>query len=428
MNIFLALLGLSLIILIHELGHFIAARIFKIKIIEFSIFMGPKLVSKKIGNTIYSIRLIPFGGYVKMVGEEESSDDSGAFCAKPVWQRMFVTAAGAIFNVLFALLVFTLTYAATGTLTNKVESIAEGSSAAIAGIMPGDKIVLYNNKRFYSYPDFDILTYGEDEGQVNITVKRDSVKKEFTITPVRHRYIMGVMMGARESSDFNVIISVSENSPASKSGLSAGDRILKIDGKELLKFTDLAKYLGAKDGGEVDILVSRDGNQIHLNLTPVRERVVEYAASGLTLEFIKTWNPLPNIKESWLMCTSLVRSSYVQIAWMITGKVPAKEIRGPVGIVDVIGEVVTEVKGYGLLVLLVSFLQLMALISVNIGVLQVLPIPALDGGRLLTQLVEAIRRKSLPPEKEMYITYAGFILFIIMFILVTFNDIKRWIG
>jgi regulator of sigma E protease len=128
------------------------------------------------------------------------------------------------------------------------------------------------------------------------------------------------------------------------------------------------------------------------------------------------------------MCTSLVRSSYLQIAWLVTGKVPVAEIRGPIGIVNVIGDVVSETKEFGILILIISFLQLMALISINIGVLQFLPIPALDGGRLLTQFVEFVRRKAITPEKEMYISYAGFAIFILIFILVSFNDIKRWVG
>ena len=115
MNLVMALAGLSLIILIHEIGHFAAARLFHIRVMEFSVFMGPKLFSVRRKDTTWSLRLIPFGGYVKMAGEEESSEDADAFCRKPVWQRMIVTVAGAVFNILFALLVFTLTYAAAGT-------------------------------------------------------------------------------------------------------------------------------------------------------------------------------------------------------------------------------------------------------------------------------------------------------------------------
>ena len=430
-NLIMALAGLSLIILIHEVGHFAAARFFRIRVLEFSIFMGPKLFSFQGRKTTYSLRLIPFGGYVRMAGEEETSEEADAFCQKPVWQRMIVTVSGAAFNILFALLVFTLTYAASGTYTRTVASVTPGSSAETAGILPGDRLVSYNGKRFYAYPDFDLLTYMDTDPEVAITVRRPSEQgtKSFILVPKRIRHIMGVLMASREGEDYNLIHEIPDpESPAAKAGLMAGDRILSVNGEPLIRYEDLTFLLGSAGGEEVPVQVSREGVTQTFSLTPAQERQSEYTASGLILEDIKTWNPLPNLKAATAMCLSLVRSTYLQLAWLVTGKVPAKELRGPIGIVNVIGDVVGEVRPYGLLIILVSFMQLMALISINIGVLQILPIPALDGGRLLTQLVEVVRRKAIPPEKEAMITYIGFVLFILFFILVSINDIKRWIG
>ncbi|HBQ64792.1 MAG TPA: RIP metalloprotease RseP [Clostridiales bacterium] len=429
MNILLALAGLSLIILVHEIGHYLAARAFGIRVLEFSIFMGPRLWKKTVKGTDYSLRLIPFGGFVKMMGEEESSEDTGAFCKKPLWQRVTVTAAGALFNVIFALILFTLSFAVTGTYTPTIDKAAPGSPAQVAGIQPGDRLLSYNDRNFYAYLDFDILTYGAGDPAVKAVVRRGSEKLEFIFTPMRYRYLMGVQISSRTGEDFNLITAVpSADSPAAKAGIQAGDRILEINGMPVDEYADIAAGLAVTGEDPANLVISREGEKREVSLTPVKERLMEYTASGLELVYMKTWNPLSNLAASARMCVSMVRATYLQIAWLITGKASMAEVRGPVGIVDMIGEVVTEVSGMGWGYILISFVQLMAMISINIGIMQFLPLPALDGGRLLIQGVEGVRRKAITPEKEAMISYAGFMLFILLFLVVTFNDIRRWIG
>ena len=209
MNIFIAILALSVLVLVHEFGHFIVAKLCDIKVCEFSIFMGPKLFSVKKGETEYSLRLIPIGGYIKMEGEEEESSDARAFNKKSVGQRAAVIAAGPIMNILIAIILITIVFSIVGYVTPEIDLIAENSPVINYDIQPGDKVIAFNGKKVYNPMDINILMYGSASNTIDITVQRDGTPLNRTVT-LEPRYIIGFT--AEENT--NVVQSVTPGSPA----------------------------------------------------------------------------------------------------------------------------------------------------------------------------------------------------------------------
>lgn len=430
MGILLAIVVLSFLIIIHELGHFLVAKAFKVKVNEFSLFMGPKLFSFQKGETTYSLRLIPLGGYVKMEGEEEESDDERAYNKKPVGVRSAIIAAGPVMNILIALIFAFILMAQSGYNTTQVKTVLPGSVAEQAGIKVGDTLEKYNGKSVLLPADLEIFAYPLTNESVDLQYERNGETQSITITPNREQdgYMLGFTPKDTKSLDgvdSTLVAQVSDKSPAEEAGLKEGDRIIKLNGFDINTRRDISKIVDDTGKKEITITVDRAGKVQELkSVKPVARKTKEWKAIGIEFEYSKG-GFINTMKASIDYTISTSRSIYYSIGWLITKTVPISELSGPVGITSLISDVVQlspslKDKVYNLL----SFT---AMISINLGLVNLIPFPALDGSKLLLLLVEKIRRKPLNPEKEAMITMVGFVLLIALMIYVTFNDILRLI-
>ncbi len=425
MNIVLAIVALSFLILIHELGHFMVARWAGVKVLEFAIFMGPKLFSWKRGETEYSIRAIPIGGFVKMEGEEEVSADERAFNKKPAGKRALVVAAGAIMNISIAIIIMSIISFSMGYNTRDIVKLSDDSALLDAGLMKGDTIVSFDKKHVFHPNDLQMFLYVSEGEPVEVGYRREGIEgvQRAVVTPKRSTpvYLIGITVGIADGSASNAIVQVGKGSPAETAGLLPGDIITKVDDIAVTQRNDLANYLQQSRDKPVEITVDRDGEILTAHdVTPVQSET--YLDLGVQFVY-KEGNFFGSISSGISLSVSTIRSVFYTIGWLFAGKASFRDISGPVGIVAYIGDVVE--MGTGISEKLLYLLQITAFLSLNLGVMNLLPFPALDGGKLTLILVEKIRRKPIPPEKEAWISMVGFFLLIMLLIATLFNDIPR---
>jgi regulator of sigma E protease len=406
------------------------AKAFKVKVNEFSLFMGPKLFSFQKGETTYSLRLIPLGGYVKMEGEEEESDDERAYNKKPVGVRSAIIAAGPVMNILIALIFAFIIMAQSGFNTTQVKTVLPGSVAEQAGVQVGDTLEKYNGKTVLLPADLEIFAYPLTNESVDLQYERNGETQNITLTPNREQdgYMLGFTPKDNKSfdgADSNLVAQVSDKSPAKEAGLKEGDRIIKLNGLDINSRRDISKFVDEMGKNEITITVDRAGKVQELKpVKPEARKTAEWKAIGLDFEYSKG-GFINTMKASIDYTISTSRSIYYSIGWLITRTVPISELSGPVGITTIISDVVQLSPSLKDKVL--NLLSFTAMISINLGLVNLIPFPALDGSKLLLLLVEKIRRKPLNPEKEAMITMVGFVLLIALMIYVTFNDILKLI-
>ena len=332
-----AILIFAVLIFVHELGHFIAAKALGVKVNEFALGMGPKLISKQKGETLYSLRLIPVGGFCAMEGEDDEGESERAFSRKKPWKRLIILLAGAAMNILlgFVLLVG-INSTADGFVEPQVSEVVQGSAAESAGLAPGDRIIRANGRSINIMQDFswEMTNNKNADGTLNLVVKNGGEKREITLTPneVDGKISYGIILATSENSFFNNI---------GKSFYSTGfySRVI------------------------IDSLID-----------------------------------------------------------MVTGKVSLSQVSGPVGIVNEIGNAVEQAQKTGFEGI-INLIGLAILLTINLGVFNLLPLPALDGGRILFVIIEMIRRKPIPVEKEAVVHFIGIVLLLGLSVLIAFKDI-----
>ena len=320
-----------LVVVVHEFGHFIIAKLSGITVHEFAIGMGPKLYQVKKGGTDYSLRLLPIGGYVKMEGEDESSDDEGSFSKKPISSRMAVLAAGAIMNFILAIIVFTIYAYNVGAPTNIIEDATVGMPAYTAGIRSGDKIVKIND------------------------------------TPVN-------------------------------------------------EWNEIKNEISQSNGEKISITVVRNGKELVYELQPILDKTQKRLIIGITTKVEKSFTKA--IKSGIENTLFILGMMFDFIFKLFQGKVNSADISGPVGIVYLVGE---AAKSGFLYVLYIA-----GFISVNLGFFNLLPIPALDGSRIMFLFLELLRGKPINPEKEGFVHFIGFVFLLLLMIVVAYKDILRF--
>lgn len=346
MGIIIALLIFGIIVTVHEFGHFICAKLSGVRVLEFSIGMGPKLLQKQKGETKYSLRLLPVGGYCAMEGEDESGDDPRSFRSQKLWKRMIVLAAGAFMN--FILGIITL--------------------AIMVSMM-------------------------------------DSV-------PTRNVY----KFAAIEKTDGSLEIAAKSY----EGGLRHGDKIIKIDNNHIFSILDINYIFDTAKTDTHDITVIRSGKKVELEDvqfgTPEgsgRDFVIRYDDKGV----------VSIARGSGQIFMSMTHMVGLSLKQLVSGKMHKDEVSGPVGVVSAISETAKESRST--LDAIFNLLYLTSLITINVGVFNLLPIPGLDGGRLLFCFIELIRRKPVKPEHEGYVHLAGMMLLFGLMIFATYNDIVR---
>ncbi|NLW57076.1 MAG: PDZ domain-containing protein [Firmicutes bacterium] len=427
MNILIAILALNLIVIVHELGHYLVAKSFNIKVLEFSLFFGPKLFSVKKGETIYSLRLFPVGAFVQLEGEEEASDSERSFSNKPLAARAAVVAAGPLMNFLTALLFLTLAFFMGGYSSNLLDTVPPGSPAAQAGLQRGDRLISYDGKKVYQPADFyTFMTINKGKPSI-VEYQRGKEKRQALLTPhliPEDRYILG--FGAREpyGEGSTIIEYILPDSPAEQAGLLPGDQIIALDQEPISNKQALSAYLHRKNGEPVTVTLRRAGEERQLTIQPRMEKGTAYYDTGLSFQVVRGsfW---ATILQPPVYMYSTLRSVIFTLGWLVTGKVSITQLAGPVRIVSIMSEAVSYSPTAALILL--NLLNISALISMAIGATNLLPLPALDGGRLLLFGLEALRGKPLPPEKEAAISMLGFVLLMSLGFFVLFNDLFQLI-
>ena len=402
---------LGFLVLIHESGHFFVARLCKVKVNEFSIGFGPVIWKKQGKETKYSLRLIPLGGFVNLEGEEEHSTKEGSFSEASIPKRMAIIVAGALVNIVFALIVYFTLMVCTGNNTSLVvKDTINDYAAQKAGIQADDEIIKINNKRVYTKKDIDNLMqkYGEEE--LRITIKRNNEEKEILLMPTKQEYkSTGIYL--KSSGENTKIITIEPNSNAEKQGIKANDEILKINGIEVKNQNDIIKEINKEENEILDFTLKRGNEEINIKVEP--DKKYNYY---LGIYFKQAENSFSNnLYYAFFETKDFSLSIFNNLKMLFTGKVKIDQFMGPVGISEVVVQT-SQVRDY---------IYILALISLSLGVTNLLPIPALDGGKFLLLLIEAIRRKKISERVEINIQLAGFALLIALSIYVTYNDILR---
>lgn len=366
---------------LHEFGHFITAKVMNFKILEYAIGFGPAIWKSKKGEIQYSLRIIPFGGYCKFEGEDTESDDPRAFSNQAVWKRIIVVAAGGIFNVILGFMLFILIISQTSPIvTNRVESVLPQSYIAQSGLLPGDEIVRINGKKVNFYNDITLYTQNFNENtECNLVIKRGGEEKTITFKPTKSKVVYKYTEDGVEIFEY-----------INGEGLPPG---MYKYGEDIVKDEEL---IGKEETIE----------RLIIGFTPEKEAVTVFNIWG----------------EAWNQTRFVVKLVYNSLWQMITGKIGVEEMSGPVGVVKEVNTAVNSGSTSWLYVL-----NLTALLTINLGIFNLLPIPALDGGRLFFMIIELITGKKIPPEKEGIVHGIGFMLLIALIIFVSFNDIMKLI-
>ncbi len=337
LTIIAAIIIFAVLIFVHELGHFIAAKALGVKVLEFALGMGPKIISKQWGETVYSLRAFPIGGFCSMEGEDEEAKSERSFSSKKPWQRLIVLVAGAFMNILLGfLLLVTLTSTVKTYVEPVVSDVTRNSAAQEAGIKPNDEIIRVNGRTVHIMEDFswELSNNKNADGTLNLVVKNNGKKREISVTP----------KDADGTKSYGIKLSTAENS------------------------------------------------------------------------FFKT------VRLSFYRTGFYSRVIVDSLVDLVTGKASFSQVSGPVGIVHEIGTAVETAQKTGIEGLK-SLLSLTILLTINLGVFNLLPLPALDGGRILFVIIEMIRRKPIPVEKEAIVHFIGIVLLLGLSVIIAFKDI-----
>lgn len=341
MNILIAIVLFSFIILFHELGHFLLAKLNGVQVNEFCLGLGPSIIGFRKGETYYSLKLFPFGGACMMEGEDEESTGERSFGQKSVWQRFSIVFAGPLFNFILAWLLSLVILGAAGIDYPTIYQIQPSSPAALAGIEGGDTIVKLNNKRIHFYREISVYTYFHEGEEILVTWEHDGETYSAPVTP----------------------------------------RFDEESGRYLFGFQG---SFGRQKANVAEVL-----------------------------------------KNSFFEIKYWITTTLQSLGKLVTGQLNMNDLSGPVGIVKTIGDTYTESRTDGAFYVFLNMLNMAILLSANLGVMNLLPLPALDGGRLVFFIIEAVRGRRIDPQKEGMVHYVGLILLMVFMVVIMGNDIRK---
>lgn len=426
MNLLLAILAFNIIVIVHELGHFLIAKKMGIKVLEFSLFVGPKIFSIDRGGTTYSLRLFPIMAYVKMEGEDEESDSEDAFNKKSKTARALTILGGPAANILLAVLLLTTLFSIEGYSSTQVGRVDENSAAARIGIQAGDKIVSYNGKRTFLPIDVVQFLYVSKGAVAQVEYERDGERFTGEMRPVVHPEALepklGISLSSENPADSNVVKGLSPGMPAEKMGIMVGDRIEALNGIEINTADELIDYVKKNGMNPIQIKALRGESVVNVTIMPQEVKSEEWYDIGLAFS-TKKGGIFESLWQSLVFTVSIVRSVGYSLIWLITGQAKLTELMGPIGMVSTISTSVAMAPN--LAQMLLYLMNVTAYLSIAVGATNLIPFPMLDGGKLVLIGVEAVRGKPISPEKEGYISLVGFALIILLGIYAAYNDIVR---
>ncbi len=410
----IAILFFGFMIFIHEFGHFIFAKTFGVKVNEFAIGMGPTIFKKKGKETVYALRLLPFGGFVSMEGEEEESESERAFCNQKTWKRMIIIAAGATFNLILGFVVCICLVSSEELVgTNTILQFYEGAVSSQSGLAAGDKIIEIDGKRVFSDYDISYLMQRKGTGTYDFVVERDGEKVE----------LENVTFGKRTSGNFSYSpeCSISDVSAAMKDqGVRDNDIIKSVNGAEVRNGDELIAAIGADEDYIYDFVLLREGEEI--SLTEVKLNTVTVFDFSILGEEKNVLNVLGGALGYSL---SMGRMVYLSLFDLLRGQYGLNDLAGPIGTVTVIADIAESSM---VNVDWSSLFMMLAMITINIGIFNLLPVPALDGGHLFFMVFELIFRKPVPQKYESWIHAAGLVILLGFMAIISFSDIWKLIS
>ncbi|MEX0736257.1 MAG: RIP metalloprotease RseP [Bacteroidota bacterium] len=430
---FYFIVTIGILVLIHELGHFLAARMFGIRVDRFSIGFPPRAFGKKIGDTDYCISWIPIGGYVKIAGMVDESLDTEflnsepqpwEFRSKPIWQRLIVMVGGVAMNVLLAIAIFwgIIFYQGKNVRpVTEVGLVAAGSPAEESGIKIGDSISAINGKSVQNWEDVEGTIYTEIlSGDVTIAVVRNGEPLSFFVPHSLSMKILEERFGIFPQGLATVITSVEAGKPADLAGLQPQDILLTVNG-ERVSYSSVPEYVKRHAGKEMSITWKRGEEIREAVLTPTDEGRI-----GIGLGAMYS-GPVENVRYSFFAALPEGISDVWEMSWLnlksiwqiFTGNVSfSKSVAGPL----MIAQMATRSAEVGI----VSFLGFMALLSMNLALINLFPFPALDGGHIMFLLYEGAFRREIPNKVKIAVQQIGFVLLLVFMAFVLYNDIVRF--
>jgi regulator of sigma E protease len=437
---------IGILILIHELGHFIVARWTGVGVERFSIGFGPVLLRWRGKETEYCLSAVPMGGYVKMMGEENPLEGGGgtlpfdpakAFALKPLWARFLIVFAGPGMNFVLAAVIFTVVFATIGrpVWPAVVGRVTEGSPAAAAGLRTGDVIAAAGERPIAYWEDLDRVVAASDGHPVTLRVRRGNGEETVSVTPRQVTVRDPIFKDSREVWELGAgpkltpqIGAVSPGSAAERAGLKPGDQVLAVAGQPVFTPEELMQAIQKRGGQTFDLTIERNGatRTVPVTATVVREKgasgqeteVGRVGVSIVTRTVSTEPYPLPaavanGVGKTWDM-TALTTKGFWKI---VSGQIPLSNLGGPVQIASETGRQAHE--GIAPLALFT------AIISVNLAVLNLLPVPMLDGGHLFFFVVEAVLGRPLSLRKRELAQQVGFVLLMLIMVLALYNDLVR---
>lgn len=428
-NIWWLLVLIGVMILIHELGHFWAARFFDVKVEAFSFGFGPRLFGFRRGETDFRFSLILFGGYVKMAGEqpgEEASDDPRSFSAKPRWQRLIIAAAGPAMNIVLAVAILTGMFMVNFPRPANYKDpatigyIQKDSPAAKAGLQEGDRIVQIGDTVDPIWEDVLLKEVASAKKPITVGYVRNGRRDHTTVVPVLDEKT-GVGSAGWDQQNEVQLGGIMQGMDAEKAGLKRGDIILAVDGTPIRSIYKLHELIKASEGKPVDVEYQRDGKIAHASVKPSYSN----EAGGrwmigvqLDRRVINTQLSFPEaMRESVRQNVKSASLIYQFLQGIVERRMSPKSLEGPIRIAQLSGEAAREGPG--------SFFGLMAMVSLNLAIFNLLPIPILDGGMILMLVIEMLMRRdlSMPVKEAVFKVGMVFLMMVVVFVL--YNDISK---
>jgi regulator of sigma E protease len=432
-NILAFVFVLGVLIFVHELGHFLMARRIGVRVLTFSLGFGPKLLSFRRGDTEYCVSAIPLGGYVKMAGENPEDARTGAadeFLSKSKWQRFQVLVMGPVMNLFLAVVVMAIVlYQGAPVPAFEAQPVVVGSvmpntPAAAAGIQPGDRIMMVDDEVVDTWEHFSIAIVPKAKRRVHLVIERNGQRLEPDVVPTAH--------GKFEIGDIGIvpvmhpqISTVNRDQPAQQAGLQPGDVIMAAGGERNVSYDRVLELIRSHEGKPLSLEVLRDGATRQITVTPRKIPGTPHPVIGSMISTyeLRTIEPGPlqavqmSLARNWDWSKLIVKT----LVGLLTRETSVKQIMGPVAIADLSGTAAEA----GLLPLF----SLLAMISLNLGVLNLMPVPVLDGGHIAILALEGLSRRDFSMKVKEKMLLAGFVLLLMLMVTVIYNDLTRiqWI-
>lgn len=422
-NIAAFVFALGVIIFVHEAGHLLIGKAFGMRVLAFSLGFGKRLFGFRRGETDYRVSLVPLGGFVSFGGEEpgEGSDDPRDFHNKPRWQRILVFLAGPAMNIVLAIVLIAFVFmvgvqiSALPDVPAVVGTVFPDSPAANAGLVTGDEVVEVDGSSIGNWDDVHFALVTSPERDVRLGVVRDGRRLDLVVTPRKvPRYEFGDAGVLPKM--LPTISSVAADSPAAAAGFQPGDEVRGVDGRGIGSGNDLVSYIEGRTGQALEVEVLRQGELLALTVVPRDEG--GQGRIGVGLSYFQRFPPGEALVQSLRFNWQITRQTFLVLGKIVSGQIAAKSaLSGPLEIAAMSGAAART--GF------VTLLQLMGLISISIAILNLLPIPVLDGGQITVLLIESARRRDLSLRLKERIQQVGFVLILMLMGLVLYFDVVK---